>query len=587
MQFASIDTTKRAVALCLIVAAASSLQPLQELATSLGDTDDAMRLVQARALLHGRPWWDLIEPRLAPPAGLAVHWSRLVDAPIAAMLGVFGALFGTATGETITRALWPLLLFAPAAWAWVTTARRLGGDIAMWAAACLAPLCFMLFNQFAPGRLDHHNVQLLLMAGMMLAALDLDRPRNAAVLGGASALSLAVGFESLPVVIWAGGLIAARYVLANDTRGARAFGLSLGGVAVAAFVVQTPPSWWLRSGCDALQFNGMAGAAAVGLGLAAIAHLSLHHWAQRLSALAAIGMVGGAAFFGLHPSCLRGPYADLDPRIGTVWLNRVGEARALPRLFAQEPVLAIASALLPLGALAASAWAIVKGRRDAGFIALTVLLALTATVGLIQARGLVLATAAAIPLGAAALATLPRLNLVRPITAGMALGLLASPSVTLGALQFAVPAEVQAKEKQASHDQTPCWSFSAFSAMQRLPAGLVMADLDSGPFILANTHHSAASAPYHRLGGPIYDAMTMFYQPPGQAQAAVARSGADYLALCRTGVFAEEAKPGALAHALVHQAPPAWLTPLPAKDGSYLLYRVNKGQFANLAPVRD
>jgi hypothetical protein len=587
MQPSSAETTKRALALCLIVAIAACVQPLRELATSLGDTDDAMRLVEARALLHGRAWWDLIEPRMAPPAGLAVHWSRLVDAPIAALLGVFTTAFGTQMGETIVRAIWPVLLFVPTAWAWLKIAKRLGGEIALWTAACMAPLCFMVFNQFSPGRLDHHNVQLLLMAGMMLAALDLDRPRNAALMGGACALSLAVGFESLPVIVWAGGLIGVRYVLMNDSRGARAFGFALGCVAAIAFLVQTPPAWWLRSGCDALQFNGAAGAAVTGLALAGAAHLQPKSLALRFGALAAAGALGGAAFFSLHPSCLQGPYADLDPRIGPIWLNRVGEARPLFALAGKETMLAIAMAMLPFGALGASVWAILNERRDQGFIALTVLLAITTIIGVIQARGLIMATAVAIPLGATALARLPRLDRVRPITAGLALGLLASQGVALGILQVIVPAEVQAKEKQAVHDQQPCFKFSAFAAMARLQPGIVMADLDAGPFILANTTLSATSGPYHRLGAPIYDAMTVFYQKPEVAAATVARAGADYIALCRGGVFATEAKPGALGYALVNDAPPVWLTPLPSKDGAYLLYQVNRPQLAELTPIRD
>src|SRR3989442_10500095 len=36
---------------------------------SLGDTDDAMRLVLVRDLLAGRGWYDQLIPRLTPPTG--------------------------------------------------------------------------------------------------------------------------------------------------------------------------------------------------------------------------------------------------------------------------------------------------------------------------------------------------------------------------------------------------------------------------------------------------------------------------------------------------------------------------------------
>src|SRR3954451_16408170 len=47
------------------------------------DTDDAMRMVQVRALLDGQGWYDLTAWRMAPPNGASMHWSRVVDVPLA------------------------------------------------------------------------------------------------------------------------------------------------------------------------------------------------------------------------------------------------------------------------------------------------------------------------------------------------------------------------------------------------------------------------------------------------------------------------------------------------------------------------
>ena len=49
---------------------------------NLGDTDDNMRMMQVRALLHGQDWFDLRQYRLNPPFGANIHWSRLVDLPL-------------------------------------------------------------------------------------------------------------------------------------------------------------------------------------------------------------------------------------------------------------------------------------------------------------------------------------------------------------------------------------------------------------------------------------------------------------------------------------------------------------------------
>src|SRR6185503_18571311 len=52
----------------------------------LGDTDDNMRMMQVRGLLHGQGWFDLRNYRMNPPFGANIHWSRLVDLPIAGLI---------------------------------------------------------------------------------------------------------------------------------------------------------------------------------------------------------------------------------------------------------------------------------------------------------------------------------------------------------------------------------------------------------------------------------------------------------------------------------------------------------------------
>src|SRR4051812_14100595 len=75
---------------------------------SLGDTDDALRLVMVRELLAGRGWYDQHILRLQPPVGLYMHWSRLVDGGEAALQWLFGLVMPAATAESAMRLTWPL-----------------------------------------------------------------------------------------------------------------------------------------------------------------------------------------------------------------------------------------------------------------------------------------------------------------------------------------------------------------------------------------------------------------------------------------------------------------------------------------------
>ena len=130
----------------------------------LGDTDDNMRIMQVRGLLHGQGWYDLRQYRMNPPFGANIHWSRLVDLPIAGLILALrpflgGAARGAMGGRDRAAAAHLLLLFALA-----LTARRLIEPRAY-------PLAFLaLFfagstnGMFMPERIDHHGWQLALLA---------------------------------------------------------------------------------------------------------------------------------------------------------------------------------------------------------------------------------------------------------------------------------------------------------------------------------------------------------------------------------------------------------------------------------------
>src|SRR6185503_6098456 len=77
-------------------------------------TDDAMRLVEVRDWLAGQDWFDLTQHRLSPPTGVAMHWSRLIDLPLAALILAGDGLFGRVGAERLALAVWPLLLFLAA-----------------------------------------------------------------------------------------------------------------------------------------------------------------------------------------------------------------------------------------------------------------------------------------------------------------------------------------------------------------------------------------------------------------------------------------------------------------------------------------
>ncbi|MBZ0230021.1 MAG: hypothetical protein K8F58_16435, partial [Bauldia sp.] len=73
------------------------------------DTDDAMRMVEVRDFLAGQGWYDMTATRLAPP-GIEMHWSRLVDLPIAMLTAAFSWAVDPLMAERLAALVWPLVL---------------------------------------------------------------------------------------------------------------------------------------------------------------------------------------------------------------------------------------------------------------------------------------------------------------------------------------------------------------------------------------------------------------------------------------------------------------------------------------------
>ena len=112
---------------------------------ALGDTDDNMRIMQVRALMHGQDWYDLRQYRLDPPDGANIHWSHLVDLPIIGIIVLTKPLFGGILAEKIAVALAPLIPLGVALTGLGLTARRLVAPGAYLLAAGIM-LCFVTSN---------------------------------------------------------------------------------------------------------------------------------------------------------------------------------------------------------------------------------------------------------------------------------------------------------------------------------------------------------------------------------------------------------------------------------------------------------
>ena len=205
-----------------------------------GDNDSMLRLVEIRDLIGGQCWFDLHQYRMGAQGGFVMHWSRLVDAPIAAIILVVSAFTGKlATGETAALLEWDDAADGGGAGVYAESCarrrRRLGADAGAHHLHRGAPLRRPFF---VPGNIDHHNVQLTLTLAAM-TALIIGHSHVAGIAAGvACALMLAVGMETLPYVAVAGLTVSSGYLLGGRAEAAKAagFGVGFAGVGFAAFL---------------------------------------------------------------------------------------------------------------------------------------------------------------------------------------------------------------------------------------------------------------------------------------------------------------------------------------------------------------
>jgi len=582
------SATPRQPSFALLVAIAWLLIVLQllaqywsETALNLLDTDDAMRLTQLKDWLGGQGWYDLHQWRVAP--GYLSHWSRLIDAGLAGTLWLAGLFCDAPLAERLMRTTWPMLWLLPTIAGVAAIAWRIAGREGALVALLLALVGLPAFHQFRPGRIDHHNVQIALSVLVVAATVWSDRVRFAALAAGAlTGLALGVGLECLPYLLVCGAAFALRYAL--DGAGARAaaeYGLALAVSATAAFFALVGPDNWRNAACDAIAINWLALVGIGGLGLAAAGYFASERRAARLACALAVGAVAAAAFLMIEPRCLKGPYAMMDPQVWSMWLSRVAEMQPLIALALKTPVTGLAVAAFPVAAVLATLLLLSDraARRDFGALAASAAFAVAFLTTLAAVKAYFYATWLGMPLVAALALRLFgtfRLNALLP---RVALSLLLTPAVlSVGVIGIAKAAGLGDRGGLEPPKHDACLDNASYAPLARLPAGVIAANIDFGPFLLALTPHRIVAAPYHRLSAGILAAHEILAAPPEAARRAVARAGATYVVTCGGRApddladLTKSALDASLWGRMQARQVPDWLEPV-AVDGPMLVYR--------------
>jgi hypothetical protein len=567
----------------LLVALALLLAEWPQTAESLFDTDDAMRLAQLHGWLHGQGWFDLHQARMQPPEGYDTHWSRLIDAGLAGLLFLFGSFNDPATAERLMRAWWPLLWLLPTIAGMAAIAWRIAGREAATVALLLALVGVPAYQQFTPGRIDHHNVQIALSLLTVAATVWSDRVRwGAAAAGLLTGLALAIGFESVPYLAACGAVFALRYMLDRDNAGdLLRYAGCLGASAIAGFFITIGPQLWLRHSCDSIAVNTLAGVVCGTAALALAGWLSPPDRLTRAAAVAGATVLAIAALLSVEPACARGPFGLVDPAIWPIWLGEVREMQPLWSVLHKNPLTGAAIAAFPMVAVIATLVLLKERamRRDIGFLtaAAVFLIAVAVTLGAI--RGFSYAIWLGMPLvGAMAPRMFAALRLEAIWARALAALLITPMALSSGAIVIAHANGLSDHDPFDRPGSKACTQTKSYAPLALLPPGLVATDVSYGPFLLALTPHSVLAGPYHHLSRGIILAHRSLAAPPDEARQVLAQNHVDYVAICGPRPpdgLAEPERSRSLWAQLRTGAVPEWLEPVGVAPGqAFAIYKV-------------
>lgn len=547
------------------------------------DPDDSMRLQQVRDWIAGQGWFDVTQYRVNPPVGGPMHWSRLVDLPIATIILLARPLIGQPVAEILACATVPMVTLGLLCLALFRASRQL-----MTPYRALLPIVLLVVTptiliQFLPMRIDHHGWQIVMATIALGGALDPRHGRGGLIAGLAIATWLQISTEALPYAALFGGLFVLRQAIdGRESARLTSFAAMLGCAALILLLLTHGAGALRQSQCDALSAVYVWPLAAFALIIVAGSRLPAPGSFLGRMIVPTIGAVTALAIcLWIGADCLTaGPFHELTPLAYNQWYMRVMEGRPLWEQGAPIAGIDLLPSLVGIGATLAATMFATDGEAKARWLVTALLLVGATLVSVLVMRAMTVAHVYALP-GIAFILIMAFHHVQRFRTAPMrvifSVLLIMFTPVGLAAVWLSVT-EVPDSDTAAQKDH--CSTHAVLAPLRALPPSVLFAPLDIGPDILTDTPHSVIGTGHHRNVIGINAVTHAFVSPPDQARADVMAvnggRGADYLVLCNhmNEVLAyAQVAPKGLAAQLSSGKIPDWLKPVPNK-GLLKIYRV-------------
>ena len=555
------------------------------------DPDDVLRLLQVRDLLAGQSWFDVTQHRIAPTEGVPMHWSRIVDIPLALLILTLTPLFGVAQAEVVAAIIVPLTLLFITLQVVGRLAWRLFDRQTAILACVAAALWPLLLVEMQPLRIDHHAWQIMVVAIALWALSWRTARRGGAIAGLAMGVGASISLEVLPMAAAFAMVLFLRWVIDYRQRTWLVSYMQALAATIALVFALTKGPAALSSPvyCDAISAPHVGFFAVTALGTSVIARLQRLTLPMLVMMFAVVAAAGLAAIVFTGRQCLASPFASLDPIVMDLWYVNVREGVPIWR---QDADVAIGNSLQMLVALGATI-ALVLRSRDwlrLWWIEYTVILLAAVAAAVLTHRSFYyVGIVGAVPVGWLVASLLQRVRgsgeFSARLVAALGLYLALMPAAPVALAKALLP-QSATSDAASSHRATSvnlresgCGPSVQADPFSSLEPGVVLTHFDLGPFFLLNTQHAVVATGHHRANAAMRDVLEAFTGPPGNALAIVDRRNVDYIAICpelaEAGNLARYGGDSSLIARLVAGDAPQWLEEVsPTASAAIKVWRV-------------
>lgn len=547
--------------------------------------DDQLRMVQLRDFLNGQGWFDWTQYRMNAPDGAPMHWSRVIELPLALLITIFSPIFGQDIAEMIAGTIIPLSGLAITSYMIGRISLLLWNRQAAIFAILLTWLNPSISFQFRPMRIDHHGWQIVLATLALWTMFWPSKKWAGIILGSALALWLHISLEGLPLTAAFFIILGWRWII-GKAHGQRliwtilSFTLSTLFLYVATQGIPSAISIY----CDSISPPYLTAiAAAAVIMLVGINSTPQRRW-MRLIIAGSAGAVAAAILITMAPQCTGGAFAQLDPLVRDYWYVNISEGQPIWTQSLQASVMVVTLPLIAIIALMIFSRKYPRNIRSR-FYLLGFFIVYSTILSLLVFRTVTVANAYSVTLIAILLAQIwnhyrRAPNPIQRMSLIVAMFIIAIAGPILSTIVGIFgPSNAISKQQENSADETAviCASPAGLAALKQIntPAN-ILAPFNLSPMILLSTKHNVLASSHHRNEAAMRDQIDSMIGTSDNAKSIIERRNITHIAMCTDdpewGRYVSK-HPNSFASALLADKAPNWLVKKRIK-GHLLVWQV-------------